>query len=722
MASFTVSSGSNTDRCYGEIPGNGTDKGHGRISAIIDSQSIEAFDDDNDNKVIASSSPKMRTGEEDEEGNGIGRLKRRKRSSIPSSRSIGQGETPRRHGTSISGNTDFNRSEFSLLPSRSARFRIRVEQLKSSASCSSPTTVVCSEKDSKANHKGIPSMPSPPPSPSQSTKVASNARSKEMNIPELLPRVGRLDETIDARLEEQASDAWDTFSLIPSRNTDFARRLLRLKASQSGSRACGKQHVDVDTCLAVGVKETTTKRDAKDSSPDRTRPACTEDESPAFDLEPQVLAPGNSASLEACLQRDGEDGQRVQLPAILLIEYIASYVGDRATWNAIATLNKDIYSLSKNLTHLYRPWPPVRWRVASGRAWSVAFGEDYLCCGTDQGTLLVWKVHGCGSAKSLNHNMARGGGGRQQPEPDSGRINCVKCHGDWIVSAGDNRLARLWNVRSWSCEAALEGHTGSITSVAILRKDDGGTVLTTGHPSVSSCMWIATASLDFDIRLYSVAYDHVRVVSTECLRTLVGAHNGPVYSVVMYEKDGEPCLVSGGQDERLRLWDISHNGNAKDDTQVRQHEGPGRSRSILSSEGEIRSISVSQGQQRIAASFGRSVFHCDLLSGLFCPDLRQDTDDDHRLVVTDNGCDRKGWRVLKGHSSDIRCIDFSPDGKLIASACSDGTIRLWTLGAGTWTRKWKAHNGFMVSNLAFSPDGQSLLSVGSDGTIAIEKL
>merc|ERR1712238_554141 len=97
---------------------------------------------------------------------------------------------------------------------------------------------------------------------------------------------------------------------------------------------------------------------------------------------------------------------------------------------------------------------------------------------------------------------------------------------------------------------------------------------------------------------------------------------------------------------------------------------------------------------------------------------------ENRTNVNENDNDnneneKENWRVLKGHSGDIRSIDFSSDGKSIASACSDGSIRLWELEGGTWKRQWKAHNGFMVCSVAISPDGQCLLSAGSDGTIAV---
>ncbi len=74
---------------------------------------------------------------------------------------------------------------------------------------------------------------------------------------------------------------------------------------------------------------------------------------------------------------------------------------------------------------------------------------------------------------------------------------------------------------------------------------------------------------------------------------------------------------------------------------------------------------------------------------------------------------------LSGHSGDVNCLIFSPDGKTLASASYvDETIRLWDANIGEHKRTLTGHTGDILG-LAFSPDGQTIASGSGDGTIRL---
>jgi len=109
------------------------------------------------------------------------------------------------------------------------------------------------------------------------------------------------------------------------------------------------------------------------------------------------------------------------------------------------------------------------------------------------------------------------------------------------------------------------------------------------------------------------------------------------------------------------------------------------------------------------------------IGGFFKADI--DFSPDGKIVATTGGfgtillyrvSDGSCLKTLKGHTGDVYSVVFSPDGRYLASGSGDETVKIWRVSDGRCLKTLRGHTSGIVS-VAFSPDGKYIVSGSLEG-------
>ncbi|MBP7961458.1 MAG: WD40 repeat domain-containing protein [Caldilineaceae bacterium] len=280
-----------------------------------------------------------------------------------------------------------------------------------------------------------------------------------------------------------------------------------------------------------------------------------------------------------------------------------------------------------------------------------------------------------------------------------------------LASASADGTAKVWDLATEDVIFTLENHFGPVRDVEF--SPDG--------------RFLATASLDGYMRLWDAENGNLVFESA-------AGHQGEAVNGLAYSPNGQ-LLATGGDDNNVTVWRILDRSAVPQLTLLGHTDGiydvafhP--SKPLLASVSRDKTTRIWDISEDAAATSPKLTLygHTDTIFDVsFSTNGRclatASLDRTVKLWDTDSG---RLLQTLSGHDADVFGVTFLPEsgipeeaptqlcGLELATASSDGTIRIWNIAASGEQQPLVGHTD-AVETVVYSPDETLLATGGSDG-------
>ncbi|TPX37936.1 hypothetical protein SeMB42_g06784 [Synchytrium endobioticum] len=308
--------------------------------------------------------------------------------------------------------------------------------------------------------------------------------------------------------------------------------------------------------------------------------------------------------------------------------------------------------------------------------------------------------------------------------------------GRQLASGSGDTTVRIWDLNTSTPQFTLKGHKNWVQVVAYS----------------PDCKTIASGSMDATIRLWSATdgtplgdalRSHTQVVTSiawspdhdsryfvsgskdgtakiwdaatrRCVHTLCG-HSGPVMCV---KWGGEGLVYTASRDKSIKVW------AAASGKLVRTLEGHAHwvNHLALSTDFVNRTGPYDHTMPTYAtpedAKAAAAKRYNEAKNSTAHPERLVSASDDFTIYLWSPTTSKQPIARLTGHQQAVTHVSFSPDGRFIASASFDKSVKIWDGLSGAFVRNLRGHVG-NVYFACWAPDSRMLVSGSQDSMLKV---